>query len=506
MAAGRIFLAGSLSALDSAADHSLDPAFGARDRFYERQHPFEVLLERLDDREGALDVPVQLGDLFGQPVDRLADLAGALYRRRQRIADAALCCEGAAEDLETSGEIVGIGRTVGHTPSVERPGAGLSGPGAQAGDAAAEQSCDDVRKSLMLTLTARTRIVLGRFTALALLFMLVVPASSQAFSKAIWGQPYRNGVNQFPLYRQLGVSIDQLTLPWADVAPTRPQNPTDPSDPAYLWPSEIQQAVTQARRFHMRVLLQITGAPAWANGGHGSDWAPRHPADFAAFATAASRHYHSVHLWMIWGEPTRSGNFEPLVAAHAIGNLDRAQRAAPHAYARILDAAYGALKKVSSHSLVIGGCTYTTGLIDPQQWIENLRLPNGRPPRMDMYAHNPFSYQAPSFSVAPSPFGEVQFSDLHELAGWIDRYLRPRMPIFLSEWTIPTGPDDEFNFYVDQPTAAQWITDALHLARHYPRIYALGWVNVYDHLPVSSGGLLTQDGARKLGFAAFAAG
>jgi hypothetical protein len=338
------------------------------------------------------------------------------------------------------------------------------------------------------------------------LLMLVAPASSQAFGKAIWGQVYRNGVNQFTLYRQLGVSIYEADLPWADVAPTRPADPTNPADPAYTWPTMIQQALTQARRFHMRVLLQIIGAPTWANGGHPSNWAPLHPADFAAFAMAASRRYPSVHLWMIWGEPTRTGSFEPLVPATPGLSLDAAQRAAPHLYARILDAAYGALKKVSPHNLVIGGCTYTAGAIDTQQWIENLRLPDGHPPRMDMYAHNPFSYQTPSFTSSFSPDGEVQFSDLHELAGWIDRYLHPGLPIFLSEWTIPTAPDEEFNFYVDPVTAAQWITTALRLSRRYKRIYALGWVNVYDDPPLSYGGLLTQDGARKPGFEAFARG
>jgi hypothetical protein len=354
--------------------------------------------------------------------------------------------------------------------------------------------------------TASTRTVLGRIAALSALMMLLAPASSQAFGKAIWGQVYRNGVNQFPLYHQLGVSIYQADLPWAEVAPARPRDPANPADPAYRWPVQVQQAVTQARRFHMRMLLQIMGAPAWANGRHASNWAPRKPADFAAFATAASRRYPTVHLWMIWGEPTRLHNFEPLVPAPPVGNLDSAQKGAPHLYARILDAAYGALKRVSAHNLVIGGCTYTTGVIDTQQWIENLRLPDGHSPRMDMYAHNPFTYQAPSFSMPPTPFGEVQFSDLHELAGWIDRYLRPGLPIFLSEWTIPTAPDREFDFYVNQSIAAQWISDALRLARGYARIYALGWINVYDDPPRTYGGLLTQDGTRKPGFQAFARG
>jgi hypothetical protein len=252
--------------------------------------------------------------------------------------------------------------------------------------------------------------------------------------------------------------------------------------------------------------VQIDGAPRWANGGHASGWAPRRPADFANFAAAASRRYPTVHLWMIWGEPTRPPDFEPIISALMTGKLDAAQAAAPHLYARILDAAYGALKAVSKGNLVIGGCTYTTGVIDTQQWIENLRLPDGHPPRMDMYAHNPFSYQEPSFHATASPFGEVQFSDLPALAGWIDKYLRPWLPLFLSEWTIPTAVDEQFNFHVDPATAAQWITAALHLSRQWHRIYALGWVNVYDNPPLSYGGLLTQTGVRKPGFEAFARG
>jgi hypothetical protein len=257
----------------------------------------------------------------------------------------------------------------------------------------------------------------------------------------------------------------------------------------------------------MRALIQILDAPAWANGGHrDGSWAPRRPRDFAAFATAAARRYRAVHLWMIWGEPTKAGNFKPLLAARPGAALTRRQQQAPHLYARLLDAAYGALKHASSHNLVIGGSTYTTGAIDPLQWVQNLRLPNGRPPRMDLYAHNPFSDTPPSFSGPPSPFDEVQFSDLPELGGWIDRYLHRHLPIFLSEWTIPTQPDQQFNFWVDPRTAAAWISRALELARSWRRIYGLGWINVYDQPPLSYGGLLTAAGQPKPGFTSFAQG
>ncbi len=348
-----------------------------------------------------------------------------------------------------------------------------------------------------------SRILIVRALVLCALLMAVAPTGAQAFSKAMWGAVYRNGVNQFPLYHQLHVSIYEADLVWSDVAPTRPRQAANPNDPAYSWPVEIQQAVTLARRYHMRVLLQIIFAPRWANRRHARNYPPVNPADYAAFATAAARRYPSVHLWMIWGEPSRHPNFAPTKLVPPGRNLSPAQRVAPHDYARILDAAYGSLKSVSRRNLVIGGCTYSSGDIDTQQWIENLRLPDGRPPRMDMYAHNPFSAKAPSFSIPQSRFGEVQFSDLPELGRWIDRYLHPGLPIFISEFTIPTASDQEFNFWVEPPVAARWITDALRLSRHWKRIYALGWIHVYDDPPTSYGGLLTDQGVRKPGFAAF---
>jgi len=340
-------------------------------------------------------------------------------------------------------------------------------------------------------------------TALALALTALTPASASAFSKAIWGPVTRHGVNQFPLYRRLGVGLYESALNWAQVAPTRPRNAGDPSDPAYRWPSDLRRAISQARRSHMKVLIQLSFTPPWANGGTPQNVPPRQPADYATFARAAAREYPSVHLWMIWGEPTRTPNFALTEPASPGRPLTAAQRVAPHTYARLLDAAYGTLKGVSPRNLIIGGDTFSSGDTDTNQWIQNLRLPNGRRPRMDMYGHNPFSAKDPSFSIPFSRLGEVQFSDLHELANWIDRYLRRGMPIFLSEFTIPTASDQEFNFYVDPPVAARWVRDALRLSRQWKRIYGFGWIHVYDDPPVSYGGLLTAQGRPKPDYYAF---
>src|SRR5947209_17403175 len=140
---------------------------------------------------------------------------------------------------------------------------------------------------------------LGRIVTLAAVALVIAPAAAQAFSKAIWGDVYRNGINQFPLYHRMGVKIFEMDLDWFQVAPTRPRNAANPRDHAYAWPAGVQEAITQAKRYHMQVLLQIIGSPAWANGGHSWNWMPRTSA-YATFAATAARKYPGVHLWMIW--------------------------------------------------------------------------------------------------------------------------------------------------------------------------------------------------------------
>jgi len=360
-------------------------------------------------------------------------------------------------------------------------------------------------------MNARARLVKRTTLGTAMAFLLLSPATSSlaraSATKAMWGPAIHDGVSLFPTYRELGVKIYEDRLRWSEIAPRRPRNSRNPNDPAYVWPAEVTQAVAEAKRYDMQVALEIIDAPPWANGGKPANWAPLNPQDYANFAVAAAKRYPSVHLWMIWGEPTRRADFEPLTPAKRFVKLDAQQQLAPHIYARMLDGAYGALKSVSRSNLVIGGMTYSTGEISPQQWIENLRLPDGKPPRLDMYGHNPFSYRAPNISNPPSGEQNIDFSDLGRLSKLVDRYLgRPGNPdpkLFISEWTVPTKIDLEFNFYVEPLVQAQWITDGLHLASQLPSIYAVGWINLYDEPPETYGGLLETDGVKKPGYAAF---
>lgn len=372
-------------------------------------------------------------------------------------------------------------------------------------------------------LLASHRLALRAALPAFALLLALTPAPAEArpsLKKSIWGPTQVQGVSQFPIYRDLGAGIYQMDLSWRSVALARPSRPTDPTDPAYRWPAELDYAISQARRYGIRVALLVQGTPAWANGARDRRWAPRRPGDYADFVAAASRRYPDVHLWIIWGEPTRRANFKPLIHERRDRPLTRRMRTGPHTYARLLDAAYGALKSANPRNLVIGGNSFVTGDVSPLNWIKNLRLPNGKRPRMDMYGHNPFSARRPGLRRPPLGHGFADFSDLDTLARWIDSYLgRPRgrpMKLFLSEFFIPTDHfNEEFNFYVSRRTAASWLRSALRITRRWSRIYTLGWFSLYDDPPhrAANGsrdevnrGLLTRRGTRKPAYAVFKRG
>jgi hypothetical protein len=183
----------------------------------------------------------------------------------------------------------------------------------------------------------------------------------------------------------------------------------------------------------------------------------------------------------------------------------------------MLDSAYAALKRVSRRNLVIGGNTFTVGTVSPRRWIEALRLPNGKPPRMDLYGHNPFSARLPRLSQPPLGRGYADFSDLDTLVKWIDRNLRRkhsqrRLRVFISEFSAPTDhPNSEFNIWLTQRAQARWIRSALRITRRWKRIYTFGYLGLYDD-PLRSDnlqverGLIERSGRHKPAFDMFKRG
>ena len=350
--------------------------------------------------------------------------------------------------------------------------------------------------------------------ALGAALMLGWAPPSQAAEKAIWGPAgtVAGGGSAFDLYRRLGVDTVQLQLNFAHTAPAEPANPRSPNDPAYRWPVELDQAVQGGARTGIQVALRVSRAPEWSNGGRSDIWRPR-PQAFADFLAAAARRYPTVRRWMIWDEPNREAVFRPNRPGTSIG---------PRAYATLLDASYGALKRASARNIVIGGMTYTGGgggEVKPQQWLHWMRLPDGRPPRLDWYGHNPFSTRFPDLRDRAFPGGYRDISDLdlfsREVARVYTRRCGPggrrrcgrRPKLWISEYTIQSDHGSTaFNTFVSRKGQAQWLTAAYRVANSLPSVAGMGWIGLED-APESNlstnFGLITAGGTRKPSFYAF---
>jgi len=332
--------------------------------------------------------------------------------------------------------------------------------------------------------------------------VLALAAPAEAELKAIWGPATMpDGTSALPIYQDLGVEVLEEQLSWRAVAVSRPANARDPADPAYVWPAALDSAVTAATAVGIRVALMVRNTPRWAGGRKTGAHVPRRARDYADFVVAASRRYPQVRHWMIWGEPTRPGQFAPMSKNSPRG---------PRAYARLLDAAYGALKSESTANVVIGGMTWTLGTIPAPRFLRWMRLPDGRPPRLDWYGHNPFSVRTPDLAQKPYYPGLRDFSDLDTLVREVRRVYRKRNrrpKLWLSEFTVPSDRGSwAFSYYVSREKQAEWVSAAYRIAHRTPYIAGLGWWTLLDAPETANSltnGLMTQLGQPKPAFEAY---
>ena len=281
-----------------------------------------------------------------------------------------------------------------------------------------------------------------RFLPLALMLLAACcsarPAQPMPPATRPFGARIRlpDGSSAFPIYRDLGVRFLQQGLNWGAAAPQRPANPRDPSDPAYRWPRRARRGGGRSQGVWDRARAHGRQFPPVGQRCRGPTWVPKKGA-YADFLTAASRRYGSVDHWMIWGETNRSAVFRPLPPHGRYG---------PRRYARLLAAAYRALKRQSRRNVVIGGMTFSFGEVFPGDFVRFAKLRNGKPPPLDWWGHNPFTVRFPDLSKPERVAGTRDFSDLDLLhrdlrrayLGEYRRFRRRAPRLWLSEFTIPS--------------------------------------------------------------------
>jgi hypothetical protein len=340
---------------------------------------------------------------------------------------------------------------------------------------------------------------LARSALAVAVLVLVLGAPAHAAEKALWGPALLpDGNSAFGLYDELGIDTLQLSISWADVAPTRPAVATDPADPAYRWPADVTAAAAEAPARGIRLSLLVANSPSWANGDRPLAWAPSDPQDYADFLTAAARRYPAVRRWMIWGEPNRDDRFLPNAENDPVG---------PRAYALLLDAAFGALKAQSARNMVIGGNTWTSGTVKPPDFLRFMRLPDGRPPRLDWFGHNPFPFRPPRLADTPLAGGYRDISDADTVGNEARRAYGRRIPLWLSEYTIQSDHGSAtFATFVSRALQARYLTGGFRIADDLgPGVAGIGWLALLDESAASDAGawgLLTYGLQRKPAFAA----
>jgi hypothetical protein len=212
---------------------------------------------------------------------------------------------------------------------------------------------------------------------------------------------------------------------------------------------------------------------------------------------------------MVWGEANRAAVFQPLPKNSRVG---------PRRYATLLSAAYRALKRRSPSNIVIGGMTFSFGPVMPRDFLRWMRLPNGKPPPLDWYGHNPFSQRFPD--IRQTGFGGYpdarDMSDIDTFAREVRRTYRrtsrarrrggPRL--WLSEYTVSSDrPNYQFDFFVSRAEQARFLSAAYRIARREPYIAGLGWVGLLDDPVTVPGGvttgLMTYEGEHKPAYDAY---
>jgi hypothetical protein len=355
----------------------------------------------------------------------------------------------------------------------------------------------------------------GRGTAIvAVALLALLPAAAPAqgkLLKAIWGPtelpaesplcPGASSCSAFPVYQRLGVDVFQFQIHWDEVAPQRPAHPRDPNDPAYDW-SAVAPVVDAAVAGGIRPAALVQRSPSWASGHASPVWAPKNPSDFADFVFAAGKRFPAIRMWMIWGEPSRRENFLPMKKGSPQG---------PRIYAQILDRSYVALKQASAKNVVIGGMTLNGGTVKPPEFLRLMKLPNGRPPRMDLWGHNPFDARFPR--LADRPLGMYRgFNDIDTLHAEIAAVYRAGKrkvpPLWLSEWTIVSDrPLELFSgFFVSRKEQAIRLKAAYEISRRTSYVTGLGWFTLLDEAESEGGaawGLMDEHGVPKPAFQAY---
>jgi hypothetical protein len=239
----------------------------------------------------------------------------------------------------------------------------------------------------------------------------------------------------------IGSTWVRLSVLWSEIAPAvRPAGfkAADPGDPHYDW-APLDASVRAAAAAHEHILLTVYSAPAWALGKgppHSFEWKPS-PFAFGAFAAAVARRYSGHYVdraesprplpaagaLEAWNEPNLPTSLQPQWVRHG----KRFFAFSPGWYRRLLNAFYGAVKRVLPHVPVLAAGLAPYGdppggpRMRPVTFLEGVLCLNGRlrplrcpgPAHLDGIDDHPYSINP---TVHAFNVDDTSVPDVHRLS------------------------------------------------------------------------------------------
>ena len=306
-----------------------------------------------------------------------------------------------------------------------------------------------------------------------------------------------------------GASVIHTTATWAQLAPTKPAVAANGDDPAYRL-NDLDELVFQSSLYGLRVMINVTGTPKWANGGKAPNVMPKRLGDLTTFTRMLATRYNGrtghgvVSLWSVWNEP----NIQLFLTPQFVGK----KIVGPANYAKIYRAAYTGIKAGNPAAKVAIGETSARGRDKPLPGVSGAVAPGTfarllaqqKGLKFDAWAHHPYPTSPNLPPLQKVRYPNVTLSTLPKFESDLKKFFHRSVPIWITEYSHETKPAEPHG--VTFATQAQYAKQALTIAKNDPNVQMFIWFVYRDSAgnPWQSG-LFSQNGAKKPAYNAFSA-
>jgi len=329
-----------------------------------------------------------------------------------------------------------------------------------------------------------------------------------------------------------GASVIHTTASWAQIAPKRPARASNGNDRAYRL-ADLDELVANASTVGMRVMIDITGTPKWANGGQSPNHMPKRLSDLTTFARMLADRYDGHHglgnvrLWSVWNEPNlqlfltpQFSSIKTVTAVKVVkGKRVKFKKTTfkivgPANYAKLYRAAYAGIKAGNNLAQVAIGETSNLGRdkpisikgqsqsVAPGTFARLLAQQKGL--KFTAWATHPYTTFPSASPLQKVRYPNVTLSQLPTFEANLRKFFHRRVPVWITEYAHQTKPENRSGItYAKQ---AAYARQALSIARKDPNVQMFVWFTFRDSAGNAwKSGLERSNGRHKPSYAAFSA-